>query len=157
MIGLMIFFVTILIIGGFTAIMITISKAAQSDRAAKLKMLAQQWGFYFTENPVVPDFLCNTRFAQSGIGIGCKMHNLIQGNVNGTPIFIFDWGYNSNYGGRVSSTHRQTVVCIPMGSNQPFSFFQDNQIVAPENIQMFINQALNAYNYQLSGSYQQIR
>lgn len=157
MIAVFAIFGILVIIGIFAGVMVAISSAKQSDRAGKLRMLAQQWGFYFTENPVVPDFLRNTRFTQSGVGMGVKMHNLIQGNVNGTPVFIFDWGYNSHYGGRVSSTHRQTVVCIPLGMNQPFSFFQDNQIVPPENIQMFINQALNAYQYQMSGGSQQFR
>jgi hypothetical protein len=126
----------------FCIIVVVIGLNRKSGRAAQPKVIAQQLGFSFTEKPAVPDFLRNTMFAQhSPLAIGGGMNNLLQGIVNDRPVLIFDFGITRTVGGSMSSTTRQTVACIPRGSNPPFILYAKNRMIAPGNIQAFVGEA----------------
>jgi hypothetical protein len=126
----------------FTVLAIVIAAKRRGDRAAKLRMTAQQLGFSFTPKPAVPNFLHNTRFAQWYPAVGTGIHNLLQGVAGERPILVFDFGYTRTMGGYGSATYRETVMCVPRGAAPPFIFFRERTLVPPESIQTFIGQGL---------------
>lgn len=128
----------------FTVLAIVIAARRRGDRTAKLRALAQRMGFSFTQKPPVPDFLRNTRFAQWYPAVGTGMHNLLQGVAGGRPVLIFDFGYTRTMGGYGSATYRETIMCVPRGTNPPFLFFRERTLVPPENIQTFLGEGLRS-------------
>ena len=128
----------------FTVGAIIYSARKRSDRAARLQALAWQIGFSFIPTPGVPDFLQHTRFAQWSPAVATGIHNLLSGTVNGRTMFIFDFGYTKTMAGFGSATYRETVVCIPRASAEPFLFLRDKTLVPPEQLRAFINAALQA-------------
>lgn len=126
----------------FTVLAIVIAAKRRGDRAAKLRMTAQQLGFSFTPKPAVPTFLHNTRFAQWYPAVGTGIHNLLQGVAGERPVLVFDFGYTRTRGGYGSATYRETVMCVPRGAAPPFIFFRERTPVPPESIQTFIGQGL---------------
>lgn len=137
------FFVAII---AFTIGAIIYAANKRKDRAAKLKALAQQIGFAFVPKPGVPDFLKGTRFAQWSPAVATGIHNLLSGSLNGRTVFVFDFGYTKTMGGFGSATYRETVVCLPRDSGEPFIFYRQKALVAPENIRTFLNSALQAFH-----------
>ena len=129
----------------FTIGAIIYSARKRSDRAAKLEALARQIDFLFIPKPGVPDFLQHTRFAQWSPAVATGIHNLLSGCLNGTTVFVFDFGYTKTMGGFGSATYRETVVCIPSASAEPFLFYRDKTLVPPEQLRAFINAALQAF------------
>jgi len=127
----------------FTVVAIVVSSRRRSDRSAKLRALGQQIGFSYIQKPAVPDFLRNTVFAQRAPGTTVGgMTNLLQGNVNGVPVLIFDYTYTKPF--LVGPT--ATYICIPRGSNPPFTFPRATMLVPPENIRMVLDEALKAFD-----------
>ena len=135
----------LLAIAAFTVGAIIYSSNKRSDRAAKLQATARQLGFSYVPKPGVPDFLKNTRFAQWYPAVGTGIHNLLSGNVNGTTVFIFDFGYTKTAGGFGSATYFETVACIPR-VGEPFTFCSNAMLVAPEQIQAFLDAAIKAFD-----------
>lgn len=128
----------------FVVVAIIISARRRGDRTAKLGAAAQRMGFSFTPKPPVPDFLRNTRFAQWSPAVGTGVHNLLQGVAGGRPVLIFDFGYTRTMGGTGSATYRETVMCVPRGTDPPFLFFRERTLVPPENVQTFLGEGLRA-------------
>ncbi|HYW73461.1 MAG TPA: hypothetical protein VE961_20735, partial [Pyrinomonadaceae bacterium] len=135
----------IVAIAVFTVVMIMVSASRRADRAAKLQSVAQQMRFSFSPKPGLPDFLKNTRYAQWYPAVGTGIHNLLAGNVNGKSVFIFDFGYTQTMGGAGTATYRETIVCIPRDVGEPFAFYRDRTLVAPEHISLFLDAALKAF------------
>lgn len=119
----------------FTVVVIVISAKRRGDRTAKLKVVAQQLGFYFTPKPAMPNFLCNTRFAQWYPAVGTGIHNMLQGVAGERPVLVFDFGYTRTMGGYGSATYRETVMCVPCGAAPAYIFFRERTLVPPESIQ----------------------
>ena len=128
----------------FVVIAIVVSARRRADRASKLRAVAQQLGFSFTPKPPVPDFLHNTKYAQWYPAVGTGIHNLLSGKVHGRSVLIFDFGYTRTLGGTGSATYRETVVCIPRDAAEPFTFYRERTLVAPEQYQVFLNSALQS-------------
>jgi hypothetical protein len=132
-------------IAAFTVGAIIYSSRKRSDRAGQLQAVARQIGYSFSQTPGVPAFLKNTRYAQWYPAVGTGIHNLLAGNVNGTTVFIFDFGYTLTAGGFGSATFQETIACIPQSASEPFFFYRDRTLVSPEHIKSFLDATFHAF------------
>jgi hypothetical protein len=129
---------------------------SKAERAARIRVAAQQLNFSYVEQSTLPHFLIATDHSVFNHHKQYPtVENVLYCQSNGVEISLFDYTYsqqrystNTPYAGR-TETFNQTIASLRKGLCHQSVFYKYQQLIEPENIRMFLDEAFKAYNHEL--------
>jgi hypothetical protein len=146
-----IFVVLVLI---FVLFLVIFKSAADSQRTEKMNDIAQKLGLSFereTKTLAVIDWVNNPIFTERPTNLlGHPLtfaKNIMQGKINETSVWIFDWHYpkGMNDDGSANIKTMTTIVLEENGSHPHFAYYIGERIIKPEDINSSLEEAFNEY------------
>lgn len=143
----------------FVIFILIFKSVADSQRTEKMNDIAQKLGLFFereTKTLSVVDRIDNSIFIERPTNLlGHPLtfaKNIMQGKINETSVWIFDWHYPKgiNDDGAANIKTMTTIVLKDNGSYTHFAHYIDEHVIKPEDIKSSLKEAFNEYKRQQS-------